>query len=101
MSEELLISIASKLDDLGKNLKEFKEETSKKIGSIDQRFDSVDKKLEIITQQVVKNSEQITELAENQNLLIAGQARQDKILGALALRSLEQESDIRHMQRAN
>ncbi|EST12954.1 hypothetical protein P343_03815 [Sporolactobacillus laevolacticus DSM 442] len=48
---------------------------------------------------MVKNSEQLTLLAENQNLLIASQQRQDKILETLALRSIEQETEIRHMKR--
>jgi DNA repair exonuclease SbcCD ATPase subunit len=141
MSEELLRSIVDKLDDLGKNLVEFKNESykkfdlidqkfvaidqrfdqvDKKIVAIDQRFDQVDKKivaidqrfdqvdqkfervdqkLNAITDQVVKNSEQLTLLAENQNLLIASQQRQDKILETLALRSIEQETEIRHMKR--
>lgn len=127
MSEELLRSIVDKLDDLGKNLVEFKNESykkfdlidqkfvaidqrfdqvDKKIVAIDQRFDQVDQKFErvdqklnVITDQVVKNSEQLTLLAENQNLLIASQQRQDKILETLALRSIEQETEIRHMKR--
>ncbi|MDN3954367.1 hypothetical protein [Sporolactobacillus laevolacticus] len=113
MSEELLRSIVDKLDDLGKNLVEFKNESYKKfdlidqkfvaidqrLDQVDQKFERVDQKLNAITDQVVKNSEQLTLLAENQNLLIASQQRQDKILETLALRSIEQETEIRHMKR--
>jgi uncharacterized protein YciI len=59
-----------------------------------------------ITEQVVRNSElltahseQLTLLSKTQNLLISGQQKQDKILEALAMRSLEQETDIKELKR--
>lgn len=60
-----------------------------------------------IKEQIVRNSEKLNthdhllkELSKTQASIIAGQQKQDKILEMLAMRSLEQESDIKDLRRA-
>ncbi|WP_010632550.1 hypothetical protein [Sporolactobacillus vineae] len=129
MSDELLKQIVDKLSDIDKRLdgvdKRF-DGTDKRLDGIDKRFDGIngrlnglekelsefrietkehfdqhDKKLDVITKQVVKNSEDITQIKADQSALLVGQARQDKIFETLAMRSLEQETDIRDLKRAD
>lgn len=88
MSDELLKQIVDKLNVIASNQNEFKE-----------HFDKIDKKLDSIVEQVVKNSEDIMRIKTDQHVLVTGQAKQDKILEALAMRSLEQETDIKELKR--
>lgn len=52
----------------------------------------IDSKLEAISAQVVENTEQL-------HLLTLGQERQGKALETLALRSIEQETELRELKR--
>lgn len=134
MNEELLIKITEKLDGLGKEFAELRNENKRRFDNVDQQFSTIDKrfddadqrftaigqrfddvdqqmeridqKINHITEQVAKNSVQLTEhgekltpLSKARNVLIAGQQKQDKLLQTLAMRSLEQESDIRDLKR--
>ncbi|RYM05948.1 hypothetical protein EWH99_04825 [Sporolactobacillus sp. THM7-7] len=134
MNEELLKHIAHELHGLSANFNTFKEEQSKrdkvadekfktvntKLNGFSEQFKMVNHKLRTITEQVVSNSEQLTSHAEilknHTNILnahtelltkmskthssiIDGQQKQDKILEMLAMRSLEQESDIKDLKR--
>lgn len=72
-------ALENRMDRMELQLTGFREETNNKLSTI--------------TEQVVRNSEQLT-------LFSQVQAKQDKILEALALRSLEQEADIRSLKRA-
>lgn len=55
-------------------------------------FTEVNHKLTSIQEQVVRNSEAITEILD-------GQQRQDRILEMLSKRSIEQEADIKDFKR--
>jgi hypothetical protein len=55
-------------------------------------FKEVNHKLNSIQEQVVRNSEAITEILD-------GQQRQDRILEMLSVRSIEQEADIKDFKR--
>jgi hypothetical protein len=55
-------------------------------------FKEVNHKLNSIQEQVVRNSEAITEILEVQQ-------RQDRILEMLSVRSIEQEADIKDFKR--
>lgn len=101
MSDELLKQIVDKLDGLKQELSDFRTETNGKIDAIQKQLDRHDTKLNAITEQVVKNSEDISQIKADQHALVIGQAKQDKILEALAMRSLEQETDIKDLKRVN
>ncbi|MDB5055062.1 MAG: hypothetical protein JWM44_3112 [Bacilli bacterium] len=74
MSEELLNQILAEL-------KEVKSTVNR-----------IEKKLDSTHEQVVRNSESITEILD-------GHERQDRILELLSKRSLEQEADIKDFKR--
>ncbi|RYL92510.1 hypothetical protein EWI07_09260 [Sporolactobacillus sp. THM7-4] len=65
---------------------EFREEMTKFSEETRKRFTTM-------TQQVVKNSEQLTAFKETQD-------KQDKILDILAVRSIEHEADIKTLKKA-
>lgn len=88
MNDELSRQIIDKLNSMDKRLE-----------GIENHLNRHDKKFDTIMEQVVKNSEDITLIKEGQRALIVGQQKQDKILESLAMRSLEQESDIRDLKR--
>ncbi|MBP3041080.1 hypothetical protein J9303_16565 [Bacillaceae bacterium Marseille-Q3522] len=77
--------------------------TKEEVNILSNEFKSeirfVHKKLDEITNQVVSNSEQLYELFNTQKLILESHQRQDKILETLAVRSLEQETDIRDLKR--
>ncbi|WP_100488593.1 hypothetical protein [Sporolactobacillus pectinivorans] len=95
MDESLLKQILDKLNTIDERTKKLDNNQKQ----FEDHFEQIDKKLNTITEQIVKNSEQITLLRESQAALISGQQKQDKILEMLAMRSLEQESDIRDLKR--
>lgn len=99
MSDDLLRQIINKLDGLDKDLTGFREETNKKLNTITKQVVRNSEQLTSLAKKVDKHSEQLTSLTKTQALLIAGQQKQDKILEALAMRSLEQETDIRDLKK--
>jgi DNA anti-recombination protein RmuC len=75
-------------------------------GKANQKLDELKTTTDTIKEQVVRNSEKLSthdellkELTRTQASIIKGQQKQDKILEMLAMRSLEQESDIKDLKR--
>ncbi|MBP3039529.1 hypothetical protein J9303_08515 [Bacillaceae bacterium Marseille-Q3522] len=109
---ELLELLLEKVNGMETQITEIKNETATKndlerleaaakkdMGRLETKIERIEPKIDIISKQVVSNSEQLTELSLNQKLLIQCEQRQDKILETLAIRSLEQETDIRELKR--
>lgn len=92
LPDELLKQIAEELHGLRKELSDFRSETK-------EHLDQHDRKLDAVYKQVAKNSVDITQIKADQHALVTGQAKQDKILEALAMRSLELETDIKDLKR--
>lgn len=63
------------------------------------RQDETDAKLDALSMDVNKLHGVVTSHTELINTLVKSQERQEKILETLALRSLEQETDIRELKR--
>lgn len=82
---------------------ELLESGQKKLNQIVQairdRQENSDAKLESVSMDVHKLHGEMTNIKETQQILIHGQERQDKILESLALRSLEQETELRELKR--
>ncbi len=60
-----------------------------KLDSIETKVDRIETKLDATFEQVAKSAEQINDLVERQE-------RHERILEVLSLRSIEQESYIKH-----
>ena len=116
MSDQLLQQIIKKLDNMDNELKEIKSEqqsmnetqslmqtqqteTNQLVRVIIDRQDETDAKLEALTMDVHKIRGDVTEMKEDISSLKQGQERQDKILASLAMRSLEQETELRDLKR--
>ena len=69
------------------------------VRAIRDRQENTDAKLESISMDINKIHGEIVSIKETQQILIQGQERQDKILESLALRSLEQETELRELKR--
>lgn len=64
----------------------------------DSKLDNLIEKVDGITDQVAENSEKITKIKNDTHGLKNGQAKQEKVLEGLSLRSIEQETDIRRLR---
>ena len=102
MSEQLLRKILEEIQSVKEtqNLTQTQlTETNQIVRAIRDRQENTDAKLESISMDVNKIHGEIISIKETQQLLIQGQERQDKILESLALRSLEQETELRELKR--
>lgn len=88
MSEKILLQMLEEL----KNIKTQTNENTQLIKAIHDRQDETDAKLEGLSINVHKLHGELASIKE-------GQERQDKILESLALRSLEQETELRDLKR--
>ncbi|MGG5253695.1 hypothetical protein ACQYAD_09385 [Neobacillus sp. SM06] len=89
--EQKLDLILNKLEMLESGQKELNQI----VRAIRDRQENTDAKLESLSMDVHNIRGVITSIKETQQILIQGQERQDKILESLALRSLEQETELR------
>ncbi|EGL84261.1 hypothetical protein CathTA2_0181 [Caldalkalibacillus thermarum TA2.A1] len=109
VSEKLLQQIASEQQrqrELLTQLISIIKSTNVKVSHLDSKVSQLDSKMTQIDQKVSELENTVGEILKLQkkqeNLLqqlSQGQERQDKILETLALRSLEQETEIREMKR--
>jgi len=101
--------IKSQLNELKSDQKETRQdiallksqikENTALIRAIRDRQEETDAKLEALTMDVHKLNGFVTEHAGKLDHIVKSQERQDKILESLALRSLEQESELRELKR--
>ncbi|MEN0666947.1 hypothetical protein NSQ14_12010 [Caldifermentibacillus hisashii] len=95
MSEKLLQQILEELKGMKSQFADFKQEQER----TNQRLSHIENDIPQIKQAVLETLKKVNRLEETQELLIKGQERQDKILESLALRSLEQETELREIKR--
>src|SRR5699024_1166310 len=75
-----------------------KDEVTTMRSDMLQRFDDIEKKSDIIIEQVVKNAENITFLKNNQQAFKDIYYKQDRTLTLLSKRSIEQEARIENIE---
>ncbi|MFZ2462631.1 MAG: hypothetical protein WAW77_03150 [Caldibacillus thermoamylovorans] len=95
MSEKLLQQILEELKGMKSQFADFKQEQER----TNLRLSHIENDIPQIKQAVLETLKKVNRLEETQELLIKGQERQDKILESLALRSLEQETELREIKR--
>lgn len=91
MSNQKLDLILTKLEGMEKEQQEMKKEMS-------DRFDSLETKSDSIMEQVVKNSEDITVIKDNQQIIAEIVKRQEDTINILARRSIDQEAEIKRIK---
>ena len=91
-----------KLDLILKELSNLNERVEKMEQKFSAKFDTLESKNNAIMEQVVKNSEDITEIRSNQetisnviNQMASLQKQQDETINILARRSIDQEAQIK------
>ncbi|NWL89614.1 hypothetical protein DMN77_18870 [Paenibacillus sp. 79R4] len=94
MNDQKLDLILQKLESLESGQAELQQITS----AIRDRQEETDAKLEALSMDVHQLHGVVVAIKENIDELNKSQQRQDKILETLAVRSLEQETDIRHLK---
>lgn len=122
MSEQVLTQILSELKEIKttmatkeelNDLKQTVVRMEEKQETIDERIGEIEEKLDATREQVVKNAEAISSMRNEQQqikqavletssdvkTLMTSQAKQDKILERLSVRSIEQEADIDELRR--
>ena len=107
--EQKLDLILSELQNLNKRIghieTEFQtvksqlDENTQLTKAIFHRQEETDAQLDAISMDVHKLHGEMSGIKEAQDIIIHGQERQDKILESLALRSLEQETELRELKR--
>lgn len=91
MSDSKLDLILTNLETMEKEQQEMKKEMS-------DRFDSLETKSDSIMEQVVKNSEDITVIKDNQQIIAEIVKRQEDTINILARRSIDQEAEIKRIK---
>lgn len=94
MSDQILNQILEELQSLKSGQAELQEITR----AIRDRQEGTDAKLEALSMDVHQLNGTAVSIKENLSELKKGQERQDKVLESLAVRSLEQETDIRRLK---
>lgn len=100
MTEQILNQILDKLDEMNTRiggLESGQAELQQITSAIRDRQEETDAKLEALSMDVHQLHGVVVAIKEEIAELNKGQQRQDRILEALAVRSLEQETDIRHL----
>ncbi|MFT8316795.1 MAG: hypothetical protein ABF651_00830 [Sporolactobacillus sp.] len=117
MEDELLHQIIDKLGTMDERFNVIDQKfdsMDERFNAVDQKFDSmderfnamdqhlsaIDKKIDSINDQVGRNSEELAQHRVLLESLNSSKNRQEKILEALSLRSLEHETDIRTLEKA-
>lgn len=98
MSDQILTQILDELKLMNTrigNLEAGQSEIHQITTAIRDRQDETDAKLEALTMDIHRLNGTVEAIKEDVTELKKGQLRQDKILESLAVRSLEQETDIR------
>lgn len=90
-----LEKLTSKIDSITHQV----ADNSEKIDTASQQVSSNSEKLDVITAEQKQIKQAVIDTKEDAISLKDGQERQDKILASLSMRSLEQETDIRNLQR--
>lgn len=94
LSDQILNQILEELQSLKSGQAELQEITR----AIRDRQEGTDAKLEALSMDVHQLNGTAVSIKENLSELKKGQERQDKVLESLAVRSLEQETDIRRLK---
>lgn len=81
-----------------KSIKEHQEKMKSDIKEIKQTQKSLIKKSDVIIEQVVRNSEDITYIKENQQIIADIVKRQEDTINILARRSIDQEAEIKRIK---
>jgi len=90
MSDKLLEMLISEVKEISSNMA-----TKEDLQEIHNRMDRTETKIDGIVNQVVSNSEKLSQL-DNLNEV---QKQQAKILDTLSVRSIKQESELRDLQK--
>ncbi|MDU0332572.1 hypothetical protein RW092_20585 [Paenibacillus sp. 3LSP] len=101
MSDQILNQILDKLNEMNSRIGSIESgqaELQHIIRAIRDRQEESDAKLEALSMDVHRLNGTVEAIKEDLSELKEGQQRQDKILESLAVRSLEQETDIRRLK---
>lgn len=94
MNDQKLDLILTKLDSIENEQTEMKRIQTDML----KRFDDIEGKSDAIMEQVVKNSEDITVIKDNQQIIVDIIKRQEDTINILARRSIDQEAEIKRIK---
>ncbi len=105
MSDEKLDLVLKEMNEMKTEMHEMKTEMNQRFDTVDSRLKNLEDKSDAVYEQVVKNTEDITALKENQkiignvvNQIATIQQRQEDTINLLARRSLDQEEEIKRIK---